>query len=326
MPMISSTPEHPVHPPVAVDRAGVAALETIDHAGLDWGRVSGSTYLIHHELRYVYPGPITDLRHKLMIVPPPQLGDQRRIMHRIEVTGAEHTLTERADRFGNLVAEIAADRVEAAVGFEAWAVVQRCTGCPPAGIAADRAGRLGLLTPTTLTMPDDAILEAAATLTGGRSLRWGSDRAGALALAERIADFTARHFTYRFGVTSVATTAAEAMAGRIGVCQDYSHVMLALCRAAGLPARYVSGHLLGEGGTHAWVEVLVPHPDQPGRLVAEGFDPTNDRRVGLVHVPVVVGRDYADVAPTSGSFEAGYQGRLESSKRVGVTAVEYSAA
>ena len=58
-------------------------------------------------------------------------------------------------------------------------------------------------------------------------------------------------------MTSIATTAAEALAGGRGVCQDTAHVMIALCRAAGLPARYVSGHLLGEGGTHAWVEVIV---------------------------------------------------------------------
>ena len=65
---------------------------------------------------------------------------------------------------------------------------------------------------------------------------------------------------YAHGVTGVKTTAAEAFALRQGVCQDYAHVMLALCRACGLPARYVSGHLLGEGGTHAWVEVLLPDP------------------------------------------------------------------
>ena len=63
--------------------------------------------------------------------------------------------------------------------------------------------------------------------------------------------------SYAHGVTSVATTAAEALAGGQGVCQDSAHVMIALCRAIGLPARYVSGHLLGEGGTHAWVEVIV---------------------------------------------------------------------
>ena len=62
----------------------------------------------------------------------------------------------------------------------------------------------------------------------------------------------------QYGVTSVRTTAAQALAGGRGVCQDFAHVMLALCHIVGLPARYVSGHLLGQGGTHAWVEVVVP--------------------------------------------------------------------
>ena len=57
----------------------------------------------------------------------------------------------------------------------------------------------------------------------------------------------------------MATTAAEALAGGRGVCQDAAHIMVALARLAQVPARYVSGHLLGQGGTHAWVEVVVPH-------------------------------------------------------------------
>ena len=36
------------------------------------------------------------------------------------------------------------------------------------------------------------------------------------------------------------------------------HLMIVLCRLAGLPARYVSGHLLGEGVMHAWTQVLLP--------------------------------------------------------------------
>ena len=105
--------------------------------------------------------------------------------------------------------------------------------------------------------------------------------------------------TYEYGVTTVATTAAEALAGGRGVCQDSAHVMIALCRAAGLPARYVSGHLLGEGGTHAWVEVVVA--DRRGaRAVA--FDPCNGRRAGRAYLTVATGRDYADVAPTSGTY------------------------
>ena len=92
-------------------------------------------------------------------------------------------------------------------------------------------------------------------------------------------------------------------------------------RRAGRPV--VSGHLLGEGGTHAWVEVLVPDPARPGQLAAVGLDPTNARRAGHSYLTIAVGRDYGDVSPTSGTFEADYAGRLSSSKRVGVTAVEY---
>jgi transglutaminase-like putative cysteine protease len=86
---------------------------------------------------------------------------------------------------------------------------------------------------------------------------------------------------------------------------------------AGIPARYVSGHLLGEGGSHAWVEVLRPS----GRhWVAEGWDPTHDRRTDDAYITVAVGRDYADVAPLSGTYDGtGVEGTLTVSKRVWCT-------
>ena len=130
---------------------------------------------------------------------------------------------------------------------------------------------------------------------------------------------------YDWGATTVATTAAEAWAGGAGVCQDYAHCMLALARLCGLSARYVSGHLLGEGGTHAWVEILVPHPRAPECVSAVPFDPTHVRRAGLRYVTVAVGRDYADVAPTSGTYDGPYEGVLTTSKRAAVTGVEYLA-
>ena len=113
--------------------------------------------------------------------------------------------------------------------------------------------------------------------------------------------------TYEYGVTSVTTTAAEALALGRGVCQDYAHVMLALCHLLGLPARYVSGHLLGQGGTHAWVEVIVP---RAGDAEAIAFDPCNGRRADAGYVTVATGRDYSDVAPTSGSYVGTSPGRL----------------
>src|SRR5258707_739892 len=93
--------------------------------------------------------------------------------------------------------------------------------------------------------------------------------------SERITYILRQRFCYEYGVTSVQTTAAQALAGGQGVCQDFAHVMLAVCHVIGLPARYVSGHLLGQGGTHAWVEVLTP---QGKRATAIAFDPCNGRR------------------------------------------------
>ncbi len=94
--------------------------------------------------------------------------------------------------------------------------------------------------------------------------------------------------------TDVDTTAADALAGGMGVCQDQAHVMLAMCRSVGVRARYVSGHLIGQGGTHAWVEALVP--DGSGaRAVA--FDPCHGRRADRRYVTIATGRDYRDVAP-----------------------------
>ena len=130
------------------------------------------------------------------------------------------------------------------------------------------------------------------------------------------------HFAYEWGVTTVETTAAEAWAEARGVCQDYAHCMVALCRLCGLPARYVSGHLLGDGGTHAWVEVLV-RDDASGEVRAVPFDPTHDRRAGPRYVTVAVGRDYGDVPPTSGTFEGLYAGELTTHKRAAVVRVEY---
>ena len=140
--------------------------------------------------------------------------------------------------------------------------------------------------------------------------RYARRRQDDLALATRINQYVYAHFTYGHGDTGVHTAAAEAFRLARGVCQDYAHVMLALCRCCGIPARYVSGHLLGEGGTHAWVEVLLRDPTIRGEWTAYPFDPTHGRVPGLNYLTIAVGRDYGDVAPTSGSFRAPYAGHL----------------
>ena len=146
-------------------------------------------------------------------------------------------------------------------------------GRPAAGRAAagGRAGRPAAAGADPADQPVDRSCGTWPSRCGGAPRRRVVGRA-ALCLRLRA------ELTFTFDATTVTTTAAEAYALRRGVCQDIAHVMLTVCRLAGIPARYVSGHLLGEqGGSHAWVEVLVP--DGAGAR-ALGFDPTNGCRAG----------------------------------------------
>jgi transglutaminase-like putative cysteine protease len=285
---------------------------SIDFAAVDSPHVSKATYLISQTFLYEYPQPITQLHHRLMVIPPERFGDQRRLRHQLSIPLEGVQLDSRADEFGNVVVDVVASRVQCAIEFVAEVSVERHAGEP------NRVGRSiqngYLLEPTRLTQPDDRILRAAEEL--GASAPWG------LPLADRINDWVYQSMTYQVGATGVRTTAAEALALGFGVCQDYAHVMIATCREARLPARYVSGHLVGQGGTHAWVEVVLPVGDGSGDAIAWAFDPTHAGRGGLGHVTIAVGRDYSDVAPTSGTYQSPVAGRLTTRKSVTVTHLE----
>lgn len=294
----------------------IATLDIIDHKGVNWTEVRSTAYLIHQHFRYEYTGPIRDLRQRLVIIPPDRHGDQRLITHRLEVAPPTADIRQETDAFGNLHFLLSVDQVIDAIDFMAWIVVERermqeLTLVTP-DVYADPAFR----EPSLLTMPDDALRHAAEQL-----LENGDDPA---TLAVRINSWVYGRMQYAHDVTGVHTTAAEAFARRQGVCQDFAHVMIALCRLCGLSARYVSGHLLGEGGTHAWAEVLLPHPTLPDRFFARPFDPTHGNEPGLSYITVAIGRDYGDVAPTSGTFTAPFSGQLFVKKHAGLTTVNYS--
>jgi transglutaminase-like putative cysteine protease len=122
---------------------------------------------------------------------------------------------------------------------------------------------------------------------------------------------------YEPGATDVMTRADAALALGRGVCQDFAHVMLAACRQAGIPSRYVSGYLydpLGQGevASHAWVDIL---DDERGWV---SLDPTHDREQTEAYVRVAVGRDYADVPPTRGVFKGTAEETLDVAVRIAV--------
>jgi transglutaminase-like putative cysteine protease len=126
-------------------------------------------------------------------------------------------------------------------------------------------------------------------------------------------------FDYEPGVTEADSPIDHALEHGRGVCQDFAHIMIAVCRGWGLPARYVSGYLFTDrreghdrsdpDASHAWVEVFLPS------LRWVGFDPTNNTMACERHVSVAVGRDYGDVPPSRGVFK----GEAESQLAVGVS-------
>jgi len=290
--------------------SGVLQAPRLDHLGLDLDAAERVTYVLEQSFRYEYDSPAESLRQRLVVVPPPRHGDQYRRAHQLEVHGVPARRYVRRDVNGNVVAWLHAERVTHAIEFRLAAVIERVRADGPALLPAAALRSPHLLRPTRLTAADDRLRALAVGLGGHDDTPLES--------AQRICDAVHAALTYEYGATSVRTTAAEALAAGRGVCQDSAHVMLALCHLLKLPARYVSGHLLGQGGTHAWVEVVVPRADE---AMAVAFDPCNGRRAGAGYVTVATGRDYSDVAPASGSYTGTSRGRLTTDRRVGVVAV-----
>ena len=120
-------------------------------------------------------------------------------------------------------------------------------------------------------------------------------------------------FTYTPNVTSVHTHMRDVLHDRRGVCQDFAHVMLGLCRAIHIPALYVSGYLyngpldqlLGSQASHAWCEVFIPG------LGWCGLDPTNNQRTDERYIKLAVGSDYADVPPVRGHYKGTTDRRMD---------------
>ncbi len=146
-----------------------------------------------------------------------------------------------------------------------------------------------------------------------------------------------RELTYTPGATTVDSPLSHIIETKQGVCQDYAHLMLAVCRRQGIPARYVSGYLYTGGGeglvtpqrgsmevaalqpsldltggdaTHAWVECLLPDRRW------YGFDPTNNLVTTDSYIKVHHGRDYQDVSPLRGVYRGASENTLEVAVRV----------
>lgn len=280
-------------------------------------------YAVRHQTHYAYARPV-DLGFHILRLTPLDAPGQQILRQHLTIDPEPDQFVAFMDHFGNAVhhvsVETAHDRfsvtLEAVVEIARRAAPEPAEGPPWQKIGAamrgdgfpDRPEIAEFIYPSPLAAFDDgATAYAAQSFTDDRPV------------VEALSDLTARihrDFAYTPNVTSVSTRVAEIIATRRGVCQDFSHLMIAGLRGLGLPARYVSGYIrtqppeggpLRQGGdaSHAWISAWCG--DALGWIE---FDPTNDLIVENEHLVVAYGRDFSDVTPLRGVILGGGSHRL----------------
>lgn len=205
-------------------------------------------------------------------------------------------LLELTDGFGNavLAGRIAAEHDEFSFLSAGRVLVDRADQpCEPAHPMYRR--------PSALAACDEGIAAFARDAAGQDSADVAGDPWGCV---RRISGALHAAMSYEPGSTFTTTSASEAFAQRRGVCQDYAHILIAALRSLGAAARYVNGLIVGDGATHAWVEV---HDGSRWR----GIDPTNDRDVDDDYIELAHGRDFSDCPIEAGVFRGGADQRQE---------------
>jgi transglutaminase-like putative cysteine protease len=284
---------------------------------------------IRHVTEYAYDEPVRESVMELWMQP--RSGQRHRLISfELDVDPPAQILSY-ADSFGNSVKHFDVPFPHRRLSITAHSVVEAYAPSPQLQtLGMDEWARLtsdqvtgdcwDFLRPHGFAAPTEA-LEAFCRERGIHALK----SLDPLAAVRELSAVIYRGIGYQSGVTAADSPIDEALLAGRGVCQDFAHIMLAICRGWGVPARYVSGYLAtrqDEGdrsdplATHAWVEVFLPSM----RWV--GFDPTNNTAAGERHIPVAIGRDYSDVPPSRGVFK----GDAESQLFVGVSVRPTSAA
>lgn len=259
---------------------------------------------ITHDTVYRYDGPVADLVQSLRLTPADNAA-QRVVDWRIALVGG---------RFGARLVDGGGDRVESwTLRGPVREVVVAVRGLvDTADTAGVLRGHRELVHPQVYLRYTPATAADAAI----RALADGTEAEGELALAHALSVRVAGAIAYQPGATHPATTAAEALAGGAGVCQDHAQVLIAAARHRGLPARYVQGYLAADASgapheaAHAWAELHV------GGLGWVGFDPANRCCPDARYVRTGSGFDALDAAPIRGVAAGAAQGALRVDLRV----------
>jgi len=277
-------------------------------------------YDVSQKIVYEYDAPTDAGRHLLRLMPADLPGEQRLIAGRIDMTPGPDERTDRVDFFGNPVVEVTFHTAHGTVEFRVQARVERFAQLPsldispPLGRLRDEVGEyrgLGPEAPHHFLGPSARVgIEPAITAYAAEAASGAPTAIEAVAAVGR-----ALHRDMKFDAeaTHVDTPPAEAFERRHGVCQDFSHIMIAGLRGIGVPAGYVSGYLRtippkgkprleGADAMHAWVRAWCGL--EAGWVE---YDPTNALVVAADHIVVARGRDYSDVSPVKGTLRTAGQ-------------------
>jgi transglutaminase-like putative cysteine protease len=270
-------------------------------------------YDIVLRIGYEYQSPAAGSRHVLYLAPADG-GLQRVIASLLDITPQPDERVARTDFFGNTTVEVAFQAPHGSIEFKLRARVEKT--CPVAGkdsstplerLSVEIAGNRLLDgdsphhfladSPRVRVRPEFEAY-ARTQIAPGMQSTWE--------IVDAIGKALDRDIKFDPGSTNVDTPPEEAFARRHGVCQDFSHIMIACLRAIGVPAAYASGflrtlppegeaHLEGADAMHAWVRAWCG--EEAGW---REYDPTNGIAVKDQHIVVAYGRDYGDVAPVRG--------------------------
>lgn len=258
---------------------------------------------ISHLTRYTYEGPVKDSFNEARLQPfSDELQQVREFRFRLD---PDSQVRDYPDFYSNCVHYFDVPQLHESLEVEAISTVQ--TVPDPRGPIPE-AGPETLGTPQIkeqhfdflhssefVSMGAEIWREAVDALPGGQRDVWQDT----MAIGEHIH----RNYKYTPLSTNVNTRALEVLHKKQGVCQDFAHLMLGLCRTHGIPARYVSGYFLNQHklpgeieASHAWIEVYIPGYGW------KGYDPTHRRPSDTRYVKIAVGRDYSDIRPVGGTF------------------------
>lgn len=248
---------------------------------------------VDYTTTYEYAAQASDVVQLLRVEP---MGhDSQHIVHWRLDTDCDGCLRRSTDVFGNVIHMFYADAAVRRLSLHVSGEVDTDETHGLIGGTVEPLPPSVFLRTTPLSTPDAAIMEFARSCATGASLETCHN------LLTRLYE----RMTFDADVTHPHTDAVHAFGLSAGVCQDYSHIFLAAARHLGIPARYVSGHLVRADGLvtqpagHAWVEAHIPD------LGWVGFDPTNGLSTTEAYLRVATGLDYLDAAPVRGARRGG---------------------